>query len=65
MSSTPLFSKRHYEWLARWAGENLSQEQTFGLSCDLSRTSEAFKHETFMRAARNHRENVKAFSVQS
>lgn len=53
-----LFQKRHYEWLARWAGEALTQAQTFDLSCSLSSAdpTRKFKHETFMKAARQHRE---------
>lgn len=53
-----LFQKRHYEWLAEWAGRTLDHTQTFDLSCELARadTERKFKHETFMRAARLVRE---------
>ncbi len=35
MSSSPLFSKRHYEWLARWAGRYATRTQCYELAREL------------------------------
>lgn len=43
-----LFQKRHYEWLARWAGENLSPEQIASLSAALRGTNPNYQHDKFI-----------------
>ena len=48
--SAPLFSKRHYEWLTRWAGENLSPEQTLALANALDREGPRFNRGKFLVA---------------
>lgn len=45
-----MFTKRHYEWLARWAGEHLTSDQWHRLAYDLGENSSRFKYETFIRA---------------
>ena len=48
--SAPLFSKRHYEWLARWAGENLTEQQYAALAEKLWHTNSNFIPARFMAA---------------
>lgn len=46
----PLFSRRHYEWLAAFAGRVLDEEQ-FGLLCnELCRDNPAFERARFVAA---------------
>lgn len=43
-----LFQKRHYEWLARWAGENLSPQQIAALGFALRGTNPNYQHDKFV-----------------
>ena len=45
-----MFSRRHYEWLAHWAGNNLSRRATQILSSDLAETDPHFREDLFMQA---------------
>ena len=42
-----MFQKRHYEWLARWAGENLTPAQIAQLAADLRGTNPNYNRERF------------------
>lgn len=48
--SSPLFTKLHYEWLARWVGENLTVQQYYALSDELNNTNANFNANEFIRA---------------
>jgi hypothetical protein len=47
---TDLFSKRHFEWLARFAAANLSPPQVARLADELTATNAAFKRTRFLAA---------------
>jgi hypothetical protein len=51
-----LFEKRHYEWLARFAGAHLTQEQYHKLSDALYREGSHFDAPKFIRACDRCRE---------
>jgi len=44
-----MFTRRHYEWLAHWAGNNLSRRQAAILSSDLAETDPHFREDLFMQ----------------
>jgi TRAP-type C4-dicarboxylate transport system substrate-binding protein len=49
--TTPLFTKRHYEWLAAFAKDNLDRKQVQELGRQLTYTNPAFNLEWFTNAA--------------
>jgi len=46
-----MFTRRHYEWLARWARDNLTDAQKAALASALRSTNPAFKIDRFLKAA--------------
>lgn len=43
-----LFQKRHYEWLARWAGRNLHPDDWHKLTTSLANDNPRFNAEKFI-----------------
>ena len=49
--SSPLFSHRHFVFLASWARENLNEDQRRKLAADLRGTNPAYSRNRFEDAA--------------
>lgn len=47
----PLFAHRHFEWLAKWAGKRLSEDQIKLLAVDLLETNRSYNATRFLHAA--------------
>jgi hypothetical protein len=52
MTAQPLFSKRHYEWLARFAGTYLCSDAYYDLAEALEDTSPNFDRSKFITTVR-------------
>lgn len=46
----PLFERRHFEWLAAFAGSNLTPAQCERLASNLASTNAGFKRSRFLAA---------------
>lgn len=51
MRLTPIFQKRHFDWLADFARTELNLEQTNALALRLERSNPVFDRERFLRRA--------------
>jgi hypothetical protein len=50
--STPLFTRRHYEWLAAFAREELSSATALALTNALDHDNANFNRDRFLKAAK-------------
>ena len=57
-----MFTKHHYDWLARWAGENLSERDCANLSAALNNSNANFNASRFMSTCVGYR-NAKTLVV--
>jgi hypothetical protein len=60
-----LFTKRHYEWLARWAGAHLTEDQCAALEHALGESEPRFNAAVFIDACNKSRDlNINKWSIR-